>query len=482
MTELAARARDTRKGPARSTDFYPPRVLPPSRTPGALEFLRLIIKDPLLSVPAEAYEKDVLYRRWPARLAYACSPEAVRGVLVEQRKQFDRKPDIQRYLLGRLLGNGILLAEGADWKWQRQTTNPLFRQADVMNYVPVMEQAARHTLAQWRNDPDGVVPAAGDMVRTTYEVIARTVLIGGSEDVTRTTEESSPAYSRAFPWALAYGLLRIPQYVPRPGRKTMNQRDARLRAIVSKMLERSEASNPTDDLLTRLRQARHPETGRGMSRDQLIDNILTFLLAGHHTTAMALTWTLYVLASLPELQEELYAEVAAVVGPGPITRQDIDRFSLIPKVIKETMRLFPPVPGLSRLALEDAELVGQRIPAGTIVNIPIYSLHRHHGVWDDAHRFDPERFAPERERGFKSCQFLPFGAGPRICSGMAFAMVEATVILATLIRDVRFELASRDFVPTPISRVVLVPKEGLPLRVVFRPGGASRAKGQHKAS
>ena len=110
------------------------------------------------------------------------------------------------------------------------------------------------------------------------------------------------------------------------------------------------------------------------------------------------------------------------------------------------------------------------------------SLHRHHGVWDDAHRFDPERFAPERERGFKSCQFLPFGAGPRICSGMAFAMVEATVILATLIRDVRFELASRDFVPTPISRVVLVPKEGLPLRVVFRPGGASRDKGQNKAS
>ena len=470
MTDLGVRARDPLKGSEHSTQFYPPRVLPPPRTPGALAFLKLIIKDPLLSVPPEAYEKDVLYRRWPARLAYACSPEAVRGVLVEQRKHFDRKPDIQRYLLGRLLGNGILLAEGSDWKWQRQTTNPLFRQAEVLNYVPVMEQAATNTLARWRHGSDGIIAAASDMVLATYEVIARTVLISGSEDVTRTTEESSPAYSRAFPWALAYGLLRIPEYVPRPGRKTMNQRDARLRTIVAKMLKRSEASDPTDDLLTRLRQARHPETGHGMSRDRLIDNILTFLLAGHHTTAMALTWTLYVLASLPELQEDLHAEVTAVVGERPITSQDVDRFALIPQVIKESMRLFPPVPGLSRLALEDTELVGHKIPAGTTVNIPIYSLHRHHGVWDDAHRFDPARFTPERERRFRSCQFLPFGAGPRICSGMAFAMVEATVILATLIRNVRFDLASLDFVPTPISRVVLVPKEGLPLRVLFRHG------------
>jgi len=449
--------------------LYPPKVVPPLRTPNSFEFIRWIVKDPLLSIPWEAYERSVVFRRWPVPIAHACAPGTVRDVLVTQRQDFSEKPSVQRYVLGPLLGDGILLAEGKHWRWQRDTTAPLFRHAEILNYVPIMARAAQRVLDKWKQEPDPVHMISRDMTQATYEVIAQTILIGGGDELTKASDEHNPGYSRGVPWGVAYGLLRLPDWIPRPGRLAMNRRDILFRQIVGRMIDAQETQNrPNNDLLARLRKARNPENDQQMSRKQLIDNVLTFLLAGHHTTATALTWALYLTACAPEWEAQMLDEIMRVVPEGPIGPEHVNELVVVQQVLKESMRLFPPVPILSRIATRDTELDSQSIPKGTVVNIPVYAIHRHRHVWYEPDRFDPTRFAKENEKSLASCQFLPFGAGPRICTGMAFAMIEATVFLATFVRSMHFDIIADDFLPIPISRVVLIPKGGMPLKVTLR--------------
>jgi cytochrome P450 len=219
-----------------------------------------------------------------------------------------------------------------------------------------------------------------------------------------------------------------------------------------------------DDLMHRLMHARDPETGAPMNDEQLIDNLLTFYLAGHETTAKALTWTLYLLARTPAWTSLLKEEIAQVTGGAPITAEHVDKLTLTQQVIKESMRLFPPVPVMSRQAVADATLGAQTIRAGTSIVIPIYAIHRHRARWQDPDLFDPARFAPDKEGRISRYQYMPFGAGPRICIGMAFAMIEATAMLATMLQAARFQPVE-GHQPIPVARVTLVPKGGMPLKV-----------------
>jgi cytochrome P450 len=217
----------------------------------------------------------------------------------------------------------------------------------------------------------------------------------------------------------------------------------------------------------RLMLARDPETGQSMNDRQLIDNLLTFYLAGHETTARALSWTLYLLARSPEWAAALEGEVARVTGGGDVAPAHIERLVLVQQVLKESMRLYPPVPVISRQAVADARLGDHRVKAGTSIVIPIYVIHRHVKRWEDPDRFDPARFAPEKEAKLPRYQYLPFGAGPRICIGSAFAMIEATAILATLLQHARFA-AVEGHEPYPVARVTLQPRGGIPLAVSLR--------------
>ena len=453
----------------RGDALYPPRILPTKAAPQGFDFFRKVVKDPLLILPEAAYEEPVVVRRSPAVIVSACSPEAVRTVIADRRQDFDRKPAVQSYILGHLLGNGLLLAEGDDWRWQRQTVAPLFRHSEILGYVPVMERAAAAMVETWRQNDKQVRNVAADMIQATYDVIANTVLIGGSEEIAQATDHQRTRYASGLRWATIYGLLNLPGWLPRPKRAFMNKRDRRLRRIAGEMIA-SQQENPdaTDDLLARLVGARRAETDQPMSRGELIDNVLTFLLAGHHTTSAALTWTLYLIACSPEWEERLVNEIQQVVPDGPVGAEHFAKLENVQKVLKESMRLFPPVPFISRLATNDTELCGQEIAKGSLISIPIYAVHRHRSAWDDPDRFDPERFDKVREPSVSSCQFLPFGAGSRICIGSAFSLIEATVLLATFLRAVRFELPEPDFLPIPSSAVTLSPGDGMPLKVTLR--------------
>jgi len=214
-------------------------------------------------------------------------------------------------------------------------------------------------------------------------------------------------------------------------------------------------------------RARDPETGQTMNDEQLIDNLLTFYLAGHETTARALAWTLYLISQSPEWAAALEEEVARVTGGGPVEGAHLERLVLVQQVLKESMRLYPPVPLINRQCVAAARLDGVEVLPGATVVMPIYAMHRHAKRWEDPDAFDPARFAPERESKIPRYQYIPFGAGPRICIGMAFAMLEATAMLATLLREARFAPVP-GHEPTPVARVTLQPGGGLPLQVTLR--------------
>jgi cytochrome P450 len=260
-------------------------------------------------------------------------------------------------------------------------------------------------------------------------------------------------------------MLHFPGWLWYPGKYGRRRAAAELRATVAQILARRRTAGfEGDDLLARLARAQDPETGAPMSEQQLIDNLATFLIAGHENTAKSLTWALYLLARAPEWQQRIRDEVLAVAGRERVRAEHLDKLVVTRAVLEEAMRLYPPAPAMTRQAACTTELGGETIPEGANIVISIFVVHRHRRLWDDPDRFDPERFAPERRGKIARTQFMPFGFGPRTCIGASFAMMEGVAILATLVRGAELEWDGRHL-PEPLSRVTLRPKGGMPLRV-----------------
>jgi cytochrome P450 len=204
-----------------------------------------------------------------------------------------------------------------------------------------------------------------------------------------------------------------------------------------------------------------------MSDDEIVANLLTFITAGHETTAVALTWTLWLMAKDQATQQLVLEEVRAVAGNQMIDGGHIEGLSFCRQVIQEAMRLFPPAPGIARISKVSMDIAGVQIPAGTRIHIPVFALHRNVGLWDNPNAFDPSRFAPDRVKTRSRYAFLPFGAGPRICIGAGFAMIEAAVILATVVRAFCFQPVP-GHKPKPVAKLTLRPGGGMPLLITRR--------------
>jgi cytochrome P450 len=446
--------------------LVPPRVVPPERPLGRIAAIAGFVRNPLSIIPRTVYEQDYFAAaggRTP--VAWVTGPDMVRKILLDERDKFRKIAQIR--LLSPLLGRGVLTSEGADWKWQRQASSPVFRHQDVLAFVPTFVQASERLVAGWRASAATTQPIDRDMTRVTFDVISATLLPSADETVAPAVEEATGRFQRSGAWGQLYAIANVPKWMPQPGRASMAVAVRVLRSSVHAMLRERKSGGKRDDLLHRLIEARDPETGQSMNDDQLVDNLLTFYLAGHETTAKGLTWTLFLLSRSPEWTARLEEEIERVTGGAPVEARHIEALVLTQQVLKESMRLYPPVPLMTRQAVADAQLGEHAVTKGTSLVMPIYAMQRHRARWENPDSFEPERFAPAAEAKISRYQYMPFGAGPRICIGMAFAMIEATTILATLLQKAKFEsIAGHE--PEPMARVTLMPKGGMPLRVVLK--------------
>jgi cytochrome P450 len=406
---------------------------------------------------------------------FLADPAAIRHVLVDNVANY-RKDDLQLRVLSPGLGDGLLTAEGDAWKRARRTVAPLFTPRRVAALAEAMRPPVERHVAKLRRRRLGHgLDVAHLMTTLTYDVLAETLfsnaITGGAEAFGAALTRYFETQGRVDP----LDVLNAPGWIPRIGRimarPSIQFFERTVREIVAgrmAMMERGEAAPP--DLLSALIAARDPENGQGLSDREVGANIVTFIGAGHETTANVLTWSLYLLSRAPEIREEVEREADAAGDDVVAAALDGDRLAMTRAVIEEAMRLYPPVATLTRSAIADDSTQGIDIPAGALVVIPPYVIHRHKALWERPARFMPERFLPGAREKIDRYAYLPFGAGPRICVGMQFAMVEAMIALASLTRELRFTYAG-DAEPEPQQRITLRPKGGMPMQAAPRRQG-----------
>jgi cytochrome P450 len=265
----------------------------------------------------------------------------------------------------------------------------------------------------------------------------------------------------------------LPRGFPYPGKRRVTRARDYLRKITAAMVaeRRREGSRP--DLIQALVDARDEETGEGISDTEIVDNLLTFIAAGHETTALALTWTFYLLSIYPQTEAKVLAEIERASGPRGLEPEAVAGLTYTKQVIQEALRLYPPAPSLLREPVANGEIGGVKVHPKTSIFIPIYAIHRHRALWDNPDRFDPDRFEPQAAKARHRLAYLPFGGGPRVCIGMGFSLLEAAAILAKILP--RFQFVSTGEPPIPVAQITLRPRGGMQMILHKRAAAPAQA-------
>lgn len=444
------------------TRFHAPGPMPPERDPSPLVQLRQTLRNPISAFPRAVYEQPVYRRSFPGQPVYLMDPAAIRAVLVEHAAHFPQGALFAR-MLRPVWGQGLLTAEGPEWRWQRHAAAPAFRPAHIAALTPRMRAPAESALARWREaGPDVTFDIAQETAQITFEIILDTVLSGG-EDIDRGTARAriGAFMAQLAPIKLSYLLAPDAFHA---GRGSTGSAEAKaLRVDVDHMVARRRSAAPRGDLVDLMMGTTDPQTGRPMDDVTLRDNLLGFIVAGHETSATALAWCLYLLSQDDRVATRVREDVEQVTSGGPVEADHVERLVYVRQVVSEAMRLYPPAHTITRVCTRTTEVAGTTIRRGTRVIVPIYALHRHRLWWRDPDLFDPDRFAPDAPPIDRHV-YMPFGAGPRICLGAAFATTELVVVLATLVRSARFRLVPGHKV-WPVGELALRPEGGLPMRI-----------------
>ncbi|MEX6507440.1 cytochrome P450 [Jiella sp. M17.18] len=434
---------------------------------GRLAFVRRILRNPASAVPSEIAESRVYAPSFAkGAFAYVADADVLETVLVERPGDFP-KATIDERILRPIFRDGLLLAEGEDWRWKRRLAAPVFSPAAMRGFLPEIVAPFAALTGRWTPSGATVTADISDAMKTaTLAVIDRLLFAGRSDIDPERIKRHVDDYLDPVTWVVAYAMLRLPDWTPFPGRgKLLRARDA-VRALLADFVRRRRAGPAdVDDVCNRLLAAADPQSGRTLTDADMVDMLLTLISAGHETSANALTWAVYCLAEMPQTQERLIAEIDREVGSDPIDQPAVSRLVAVRAFLLETMRLFPPAPGLSRRTLRPETLGGIDLPAGAAVMIPVYAVHRHPHYWERPQVFDLDRFTEGREAAIRRTVYLPFGAGPRICVGGTLAMLEMTAGLATLLQRVRFLTVPGAAEPQLQHRVTLRPRHRLAARV-----------------
>ena len=448
----------------------PPAPVPPQGALGPIALYRALRANAITPWRAEAYEDAyIIGRNRLGGFVLLNDPDLIRHVLIDNAANYP-KDNLQLEKLTPAVGRGLLTAEEESWRLQRRTVAPLFQPAGVTSYLAAMAISVDEMLARWDRETGATVDVEREMTRLTYDIISRTVFSNEIETPPDVMGEAITTYFGALGRIDLWDVLPLPRWLPRPAFIRAKPAQKIFRDEVLRLFERRRAriaagESVPDDLVTRLINARDPETGAPLSDAVVHDNLVTFIGAGHETTANALTWTLFLLSEFREADARVAAEATDAPDADALARLTDTRM-----ILEEAMRLYPPVPFMSREA-RSRDMIGEvAVAAGTRIIIAPWVLHRHRKLWPDADMFVPERFAPENRGRIPRFAYLPFGAGPRICVGMTFAMQEALLALTMIARRFRLTLAEGADV-MPFARMTLRPMHGLPMRVEARSSG-----------
>ena len=460
---------------------YEPGVCPepPARPVGQLQWMRLLYKNPISVFDREAFSADFRQNRVPyGNFILVNEPRSIEHILLTNHRNYS-KGRLTRDALAPVLGDGLVTSEGDLWRRQRRIAAPGFHRQRLAQAAGAMSRLARQRVAGWRVPCEKGQPLDVDreMSSLTMEIVARTLfsmdMSESIDDIGRAMNTVIAAFGTVNPMDLFF--LSLPTWIPRPRSRRTRAALARLeQAIQGIIAQRRRVDEAPDDFLGLLVAARDEETGEGMSDKQLRDEVATFFAAGHETTAMALTWTLYLLSRHPAVESELCAEADRVLGDGEATFAGVESLSFTRMVVQEALRLFPPVFSIQRVPLEDDEVGGHRIFAGSFVTISPYVTHRNPRLWPDPLRFDPGRFAAERTNQRHAFAYIPFSGGPRACIGSGFAMMEACLVLATIARTYRLRVVPGHPVEAQ-GWITLRPRYGLRMTLEKRVSGAGSA-------
>ena len=438
----------------------------PDKKLNLFESLSAAKDNSMAAIPRAAYD-DLVYSFNGGGILLVSDPAFVRHVLLDNVANYPKAP-MEGKILAAAFGDGLLTSEGDKWRTHRRLMAPAFDHRSIVAYAPAMVDATTRALDDWDNRPPGAeVDIADAMTHLTLQIISRTMFSSDSNEI---CDLLGSTLKRGLA-AMNFGLVDI---LPVIGPMSIRRKTANIHTIFAaldgamrKLIQERGATggDGAPDLLGRLVAARDADTGVGLSDQEVRDEMVIIFIAGHETTAVAMTFAFYVLSQRPEQEARLHEELDRVLCGRPPTYEDLENLPYTRMVIEETMRLYPPAPGVSaRQAVETDTFDGRRIAKGTAIMIAPWVLHRHHKLWDDPETFDPERFSPERSKDRPRFAYMPFGGGPRICIGAALAMTEARLILATIAQRYRLRLAPDQDIQLR-ARITLRPRDGIRMRL-----------------
>lgn len=415
-------------------------------------------RDPLnfLLRCAREYGDVVYFSALGVQIYLLNHPDLIESVLVTNNRNFIKDKGLRIRPIRQIFGNGLLTSEGDFWIRQRRLAQPAFHRERIAVYGQVMVDCAEQVIKNWR--PGETRDVHQDMMHLTLEIVVKTLFGADTATEAQDVVEAIEVIANQFASQSIY-ILPL-SFLPTPGQIRFDRAVKKLNKIIHQIIRmRRDRRQERDDLLSLLLQSQD-EDGSQMTDQQLRDEVMTLFLAGHETTALALSWTWYLLAQHPEVESKLISELREALNGRPPMVSDLRQLSYCEMIVKESMRLYSPAWVIGREALQDLEIGGHFIPKGAQVMMSQWLMHRDPRYFDRPEEFRPERWAEEQIKSLPKYAYFPFGGGPRLCIGNSFAMMEATLILATIAQ--RFHVAVvPDQTVTPLPSITLRPKYGV---------------------
>ena len=463
----------------RST-FRPPAPVPRRDWPGPLDLVRTLWNNPIEAWTQTHFEQPVVRTHLPfADIVIINDPAAIRHVLSDNAENYC-KDRFQKRMLA-VLSNGLLTAEKEQWRSQRRLIAPLFTTKAIKTTSSAMSDTIAEFITAWSSRDGDIIDIAEVTTDLALAVLERTIFSAGLNNERDDLRAAMRTYFDSLGRIDPFDLLNLPDFVPRLSRLYARPAIRIFHQTIDDMIAARERQlknggpNTRNDILTLLIEARNAESGEKLTRKEICANVVTFLAAGHESTANAITWALYLLSRSPEWRQRVHAEAERELDKS--CSAPFDRLIQTRAVVEESLRLYPPLAAISRMALANDEVAGVHVPAGAMAVISPYVLHRHRLWGTRADQFDPARFLPGSREHIDRYAYLPFGAGARGCIGSVFALQEATLAVAAITKNLKLEMVPNHEV-WPVHRITLRPRGGLPMRVHRR--SLARSKRQSR--